>query len=500
MGRNPYESAADPWVPVQRRTWRDEWFRPALTRDEKLIWWHLVTNELHRTPFGLLIATPAMLADDMGEGSAAAYQRALGKFAAAGKVRHDPERRLIWLPNRVKIWPPRNKDQALGWLRFLAALAIPPCEIRDELVEAILRRFTPIIKAQILGSKDLEKLIARSVSVAAVDEEKDQTVTKPVGVPSGPPSSTPSRGSGETPQGAASEPLKPGFKEGTTPTPTPIPIETARKRAPARAFAHEFDEEFALYKLLVGKTKGYQDWPDRRDLYYTRRKQGFSRRQLRACIVDVATNPWNLGLETDSEGVPVKRNQDWKNVVLGRHKGKPSKTEERLERFAARLERQGVVGSQVIEFTPLPGWAFRWYPVERGVDVVMIPQAVPNNVARRLTSQEAQQEGWDEIARVGIDERAKRQEEAERRYQEVIEQELRKNGVNMKEATGETPAQTKREGEQAATEVAAAPAGVDKGGRRGEPTHISAVLADLGAQAPGDSRTMERGSDDGKTT
>lgn len=115
---------------IDPRIWNDEKFR-ALSDSGKLAFLFLLTHP-HMTSLGAMRATPGGLAEELGW-NAEAFREAFREALSKGMAEHDPEARMIALPNFIRYNPPESPNVIKAWLGSLDLL--PECSLKVRVVE-----------------------------------------------------------------------------------------------------------------------------------------------------------------------------------------------------------------------------------------------------------------------------------------------------------------------------------------------------------------------------
>ncbi|UUP19530.1 hypothetical protein [Nitratireductor thuwali] len=115
---------------IDVRIWNDGKFN-SLSSDGKLAFFMLLTHPM-MTALGAMRGTPEGLASEIGM-DPEPFKEGFRELLSKGMAEHDPNGRLIALPNFLKYNPPANPNAVRSWVKSLEFL--PECELRSLVVQ-----------------------------------------------------------------------------------------------------------------------------------------------------------------------------------------------------------------------------------------------------------------------------------------------------------------------------------------------------------------------------
>jgi hypothetical protein len=127
---------------AEMRMWADARFR-SLTPprpNARDLWIALLIGECTTQIPGIVVATPARLADSLGWGSPDMrdeYEKSLAEVLMKMPVQADCEAGLFWLPNGGRYNKPQNPNVVIGWRETWAL--IPECNLKHVAAIALLK-------------------------------------------------------------------------------------------------------------------------------------------------------------------------------------------------------------------------------------------------------------------------------------------------------------------------------------------------------------------------
>ncbi|MEM1189912.1 MAG: hypothetical protein AAGI72_15375 [Pseudomonadota bacterium] len=242
---------------VDTRIWNDAKFN-ALSDDGKLVFFLLLTHP-QMTALGAMRATIPGLAEELGwlpEAFREAFQEALAK----GMAKHDPEARLIVLPNFLKYNRPESPNVVKAWDSALDLL--PECRLKSELIQDVKAFAEGLTEG---FAKALPEAFAKGMPYQEQEQEQEQEQDKSKhtpaspegepGLPGIPPADSPESPSTKQAKGKRAKPKRPIPEDFTV---TPDMVAWANENGFGHVNLLECTDEFVDYWKARGDA--YADW------------------------------------------------------------------------------------------------------------------------------------------------------------------------------------------------------------------------------------------------